>query len=360
MELVKRLNSKEYSANIKDYLHLFLKSPNCILYSQDGFSFKIRKELLSQTKFLREILSSEDNCCGTLEVICPCTEQELAHIVNFLYDGEIHYENYNDFCKIQDNLNKIFGFPRNLSLHDPNQALSEAQNDLLTQVINAMENDEVTVIENGLENFNLNEVLMDYRTSPLDNFENATESQSLNNRNRTSTEEQNNPVNTDLETVFISFPENTIKNNLSKKVILKSATLILEDSSESNTPTKNEAENIPDKRNAENTNVISQRISNSQSTLLPKPDKKGNISLDREMKDKKERKWAKEVIRSPFFNKASLQRHINKRNLIISPMKRFKFSETGAYLEHHKKSNSPIVANLVKNVLENVLVLVFN
>ena len=278
MELVKRLNSKEHSTNIKDYLHLYLKSPNCILYSQDGFSFKIRKELLSQTKFLREILSSEDNCCGTLEVICPCTEQELAHLVNFLYDGEIHFENYNDFCKIQDNLNKIFGFPQNLSLYDPNQELTKAQNDLLTQVTNAMENDEVTFIETGLENLNLDEVLMDYRTFPLDKFENVTESRSLNNQNQVSTEDLNNPVNTDLEKVFISSPENPIKDNLSKKVILKTATLILEDSSESNTPTENGAENIPDKQNSENNNVISQRKLNSQSTLLPKPDKKGNTS----------------------------------------------------------------------------------
>ena len=131
MELFKQLKFKEHSATIKDYLVVYLKSPDCILYSKEGRPFKIHKELFSQTKFLREILSSaKDHCCGILEVLCPCTERELAHLVNFLYDGEIHYENQDKSFEIQENLNKIFGFPKNLSLHDPNQALTEAQNNL--------------------------------------------------------------------------------------------------------------------------------------------------------------------------------------------------------------------------------------
>ena len=104
---------KEQSDTFEGYLDVYLKKkpPDCILYSAaQGSSFKIHKELFSQTPFLRELLSSA-NCCNTLEILCPCSTEELAHLVNFLYDGEIHCENENDSKIIQENLEKIFGFP---------------------------------------------------------------------------------------------------------------------------------------------------------------------------------------------------------------------------------------------------------
>ena len=85
-------------------------------------SVKVHKEMLGQTDFLREILlSTKEHCCGTIEVICPCSKEELNHLVNFLYDGEIHCENESDSLKVIENLQKIFGFPRNLDLCYPNQ-----------------------------------------------------------------------------------------------------------------------------------------------------------------------------------------------------------------------------------------------
>ena len=83
---------------------------------------EIHKELFSQTDFLREILSSA-NCCRKMEILCPCSKEELAHLVNFLYDGEIQCHSQNDSIKIQEDLSKIFGFPENLSLNDLNQTL---------------------------------------------------------------------------------------------------------------------------------------------------------------------------------------------------------------------------------------------
>ena len=105
---------KDQSKLIEKYLDIYLKnkSPDCILHSQDGGEFKIHKELFSQTDFLRKILSSaKEHCCVTVEILCPCSTEELAHLVNFLYDGEIHCENENDSKIIQENLEKIFGFP---------------------------------------------------------------------------------------------------------------------------------------------------------------------------------------------------------------------------------------------------------
>jgi len=94
--------------------HLTKKSPDCILYSQDGTLFKIHKEVLCQTSLLRKILSSaKEHCCGIIEILCPCSKEELGSMVTFLYYGEIYTEKECDFIKIQENLCKIFGFPNN-------------------------------------------------------------------------------------------------------------------------------------------------------------------------------------------------------------------------------------------------------
>ena len=110
--------------SFENYMDSYLKnkSTDCILYSKDGSKFKVHKELFGQTSFLREILSStKEHCCGTIEVFCPCSKEELSHLVNFLYDGEIHCEAESDSLKIIENLQKIFGFPRNLDLNCRNE-----------------------------------------------------------------------------------------------------------------------------------------------------------------------------------------------------------------------------------------------
>ena len=53
--------------------YLKMKPRDCILYSNDGGKFKIHKEVLGQTKFMRDILKSvKENCSSTLEIIRPC------------------------------------------------------------------------------------------------------------------------------------------------------------------------------------------------------------------------------------------------------------------------------------------------
>ena len=126
MEII-HLTHKNHNATIIEHCFnddLKNKPSNCILYSQDGSEFKIHREILCQTQFLREILmSTKDLCCETLEILCPCSKTELKHLVNFLYDGEIHCKNKKTSTKIQENLSKIFGFPEYLNLNGPNQVL---------------------------------------------------------------------------------------------------------------------------------------------------------------------------------------------------------------------------------------------
>ena len=123
MENFKHLVFHDQSWTIEKHLDDQLKNkpPDCILYSQNGRYFEIHKDIFSQTNFLRKILSSaKEHCCEMLEILCPCTEEELGHLVYFLYEGEIQCKEKSDLVKIQKNLTKIFGFPKNLNLFDPN------------------------------------------------------------------------------------------------------------------------------------------------------------------------------------------------------------------------------------------------
>ena len=138
----------DHIVSFENYIDLYLKnkSRDCILYSKDGSKFKVHKELFGQTQFLRKILSSaNERCCGTIEVFCPCSKDELNHLVNFLYDGEIHCEEEFDSLKILENLNKIFGFSKNLTMKMPNSPNSE-----VLPMLNATES--VAITEEAFEN----------------------------------------------------------------------------------------------------------------------------------------------------------------------------------------------------------------
>ena len=103
----------------KDWNWLFFnnKEADCILYSEDGHGFKMHKEILGQTEKMRNILFSfKENCCGIMEILCPCPKDELEQLVKFLYSGIISFNV--DLLKILDNLITIFGFPENLTLHN--------------------------------------------------------------------------------------------------------------------------------------------------------------------------------------------------------------------------------------------------
>ena len=114
---LKKYTFEDQVTTIEDYVDEYLKKkpPDCVLYSEDGTEFKIHNELLGQTDFLRKILSSAKNkCCEIIEILCPCSKEELRGLVKFLRTGGISCENKFDFLKIVKNLNKIFGFPESL------------------------------------------------------------------------------------------------------------------------------------------------------------------------------------------------------------------------------------------------------
>ena len=139
---------KDQIASFENSMDTYLKnkSRDCILYSEDGNRFKVHKELFGQTQFLREILSSvHERCCGTIEVFCSCSKDELNHLVNFLYDGEIHCEEVFDSLKILKNLNKIFGFAKNLAMKMPNDLNYE-----VLPMLNVSES--VAITEEAFEN----------------------------------------------------------------------------------------------------------------------------------------------------------------------------------------------------------------
>ena len=55
--------------------------------------------------------------------------------MNFLYDGEIHCEKESDSLKVIENLQKIFGFPRNLDLSYPNATFFTSVNNIEAMTI---------------------------------------------------------------------------------------------------------------------------------------------------------------------------------------------------------------------------------
>ena len=51
-----------------------------------------------------------------IEIICPCSKEELARLVQFLYHGEIQCKDVFDSFKSQEDLSIIFGFPENFNI----------------------------------------------------------------------------------------------------------------------------------------------------------------------------------------------------------------------------------------------------
>ena len=119
--------NKNHNVIIKDYFSSYMKnkSPDCVLYSEDGTEFKIHKEIFCQTKFMREMLKSS-NCCSKIEIICPCSTEELEQLIEFLLHGKIRCENESAASKVFQNLSKILDFPSYLDY--PGKFIFDNQN----------------------------------------------------------------------------------------------------------------------------------------------------------------------------------------------------------------------------------------
>ena len=125
-----RLVNKEHISNIDNYFKTYFEhnTPNCKIHSNDGFMFEIHKEVLSQTNFLREILTSaKEQCCLEIEIFCPCSKDDLHHLIHFLYYGEINCAEESESLKILENLYKILGFSKYLGMKWQNGRLQNLE-----------------------------------------------------------------------------------------------------------------------------------------------------------------------------------------------------------------------------------------
>ena len=112
--MVKLVNESPLFAADQEFMNLFYnkKPTDCILYSEDGIPFQIHREILSQTELMQNLLTSvKGSCCQDLEIICPCSKIELAYVVKFLYEGQLHCDSSFDMSNILKILTKVFGFP---------------------------------------------------------------------------------------------------------------------------------------------------------------------------------------------------------------------------------------------------------
>ena len=120
--------------SFKEYSEFYLKNkpPDCILFSEDGAQFKTHKELFGLTTFMRKLLEAQ-NCCGLVELIVPCSKEDLCNLIFFITHGKIQFDEKNDCFKIIENLYKILGFP-----HDYlNEILASFKPDVLDELENS-------------------------------------------------------------------------------------------------------------------------------------------------------------------------------------------------------------------------------
>ena len=226
-------NNKQISLERDLNSYLKTKPSDCILYSEDGAEFEIHKVLIGQTKFMREILkSAKDHCCITLEIICPCSKEELEKLVYFLYNGEIHCEDIFDSYIVQEDLTKIFGYPEFLNVDG--QITSFLGDPVVSSILDTaiFESTELTLLSDTDLNNNLfgesNEIdknfdRIDQSNSNAESFKNTTlqrlkTSTLLDKADFRSTEESNNFIHensnmvTDLNNNLIGKSSENDKN----------------------------------------------------------------------------------------------------------------------------------------------------
>ena len=85
--------------------------PDCTLFSKNNDEIWVHKELLFQTKYMRDMLKSVITD-SKIEVICPSlTTEELKTIVDFLYSGKVFCQSQISVSQVSKDLMDLFGFP---------------------------------------------------------------------------------------------------------------------------------------------------------------------------------------------------------------------------------------------------------
>ena len=85
-----------------------------------------------------------------IEILCPCSKEELNKVVQFLYHGEIQYKNVCDSFKSQEDLSKIFGFPENFTVEF--QIATSVDDPALSSIIDhiALNEELVTIVDDEI------------------------------------------------------------------------------------------------------------------------------------------------------------------------------------------------------------------
>ena len=97
--------------------YLKSKPPDCSLFSEDGFEFPIHKELLYQTKLMRDMVKNNQLChCSKIDIIVPSlARKKLEQIVHFLKTGELR-SNKSAISDLLVDLTELFGFPKKIDI----------------------------------------------------------------------------------------------------------------------------------------------------------------------------------------------------------------------------------------------------
>ena len=309
---------RDQIASFESHLDFYLKnkSTDCILYSEDGSKFKVHKELLGQTDFLRKILSgTKDHCCGTIEVICPCSKEELKHLVNFLYDGEIHCEKESDALKIIDNLRKIFGFQRNLNLKYQNEAYFTSHNNM----------EAITVTKEGLENIPDNSdvqeiVIIPVKEEPVDQGKDAYTDQGENDNDFDSQGSEND---FQVEHSKCRSENDNVGNTTAEGIDFRNGSKFEHGVDEIQTLAQTDAEKNSKARNIQkkskcDKNVVIIPLRGKGVSVAGDEGKKDNV-LDNVEKKKKLQEISGKKVKRPSMKKHPKQKHVHTVHLKIRP-----------------------------------------
>ena len=75
---------------------------------------------------MRKILSSTNCCTSDIDILCPSLlKEELEEIVQFLYVGQVSYENETN---IIDDLTQLFGYPDHMDLYIQTETIYADEN----------------------------------------------------------------------------------------------------------------------------------------------------------------------------------------------------------------------------------------
>ena len=183
LKLINHTKIFEHHSFVESYLKI--QEPDCILYSMEGTQFNIHKEILYLTRFMMKILqSANETCCKKVEIFCPCSENELETIVNFLYNGVVSYDLKDDVTEFTNKLAETFGFSEDLfsveNIKKPKpvrikfEKKYESNHDLKTKPLSSNDIQNLTETDPLIISFNpmnSNSTVAAFNSDPIENGE---------------------------------------------------------------------------------------------------------------------------------------------------------------------------------------------